>query len=57
MAREGALSLAEGQPFLYTFFWKNIQYGMCFITQCNLIYPGQVGFMANSVLFNQAQSP
>jgi hypothetical protein len=27
---------AEGQHFVYVFFWKNIQDGMCFITLCCL---------------------
>lgn len=54
---EGAFILAEGQPFLYTFFWKNVQDGVCFITPCDVIHPGQVGFMAYHVFFNQAQSP
>lgn len=42
---------------MYMFFWKNIQDGKCFITLCNPIYTGQVGFMTYRVYFNQAQSP
>lgn len=54
VAQEGALILAEGQPFLCTFFWKNTQDGVCFITRSNLIYPGQVGFTADSVFFQSS---
>lgn len=36
----------QRQHFLYVFFWKSIQDGVCFITSCNWIHPGQAGFMA-----------
>lgn len=53
----GAFIRAGGQCSLHRFFWKNIQDGMCFMTQCNRLHPGQVGFATYRVHFNQAQSP
>lgn len=54
---KGAFILAEGQHFLYTFSGNNIQDGICVKTLCNLIHPGQEGFMTYHVYFNQVQFP
>lgn len=54
---EGAFIRAGGQRSPHGFFWKDTLDGVCFVTQCHRLPPGQVGFATSRVHFNQAQSP